>query len=146
MTQLYEAGVTKTTGAAAGPIATLLGPSSLRLDIREIGIFVSSAVASTIGIGRPAAVGAGAATGTLGQALDLADGASLSTLTTSFATTQPTAPTNFMRRLSLPATVGAGVAWIWEPMALKLAASGNLVIWQISTAAVTFDLYVKWAE
>jgi hypothetical protein len=146
MTQLYEAGVTKTTAAAAGPIVTLLAGAASRPDIREIGIFVSSAVAATIGIGRPAAVGAGAATGTLGQATDQADPVSTCTLTTSFATTQPTAPTNFMRRMGLPGTIGAGIVWVWEPQAFNIPASGNLVIWQISALAVTFDLYVKWEE
>jgi hypothetical protein len=147
MTQLYEAGVTKTTTAAAGPIVTLLAPSTARPDIREIGIFIApTAAAAIVGLGRPAAVGAGAATGTLGQAMDAADPTALCTLTTSFATTQPTAPTNFFRRVDLPATVGAGLIWVWGINELSVPQSGNLVLWQISTAIVTYDVYVKWEE
>jgi hypothetical protein len=142
----YEVGLTKTTGAAAGPITTLLTAAGSRAVIREIGIFATTAVAGEIGIGRPAAVGTGAATGTLGQALDSADVAALTTLVTSFATTQPTAPTNFLRRVQLPAVIGAGIVFVWEPQEFIVPISANLVIWQISALAVTYDTYVKWAE
>jgi hypothetical protein len=142
----YEVGLTKTTTAAAGPITTLVTAAGSRAVIREIGIFATTAVAGEIGIGRPAAVGSGALTGTLGQALDSSDVAALTTLVTSFATTQPTAPTNFFRRIQLPAVIGAGIVFVWEPQEFVLPISANLVIWQISTAAVTYDTYVKWAE
>jgi hypothetical protein len=142
----YEIALSKTTGAVAGPIVTLLTAAGSRAVIREIGIFSTTAVAGEIGLGRPAAAGVGAATGTLGQALDSADVAALTTLATSFATTQPTAPTNFFRRLQLPATVGAGIIWAWEPQEFIVPVSANLVLWQISAAAVTYDCYVKWAE
>ena len=142
----YEVGLTKTTTAAAGPITTLLTAAGSRAVIREIGIFATTAVAGEVGIGRPAAVGTGAATGTLGQSLDSADVASLTTLVTSFATTQPTAPTNFFRRIQLHAVIGAGIVFVWEPQEFIVPISANLVIWQISTAIVTYDTYVKWAE
>jgi hypothetical protein len=146
MTQLYEAAVQKVTTAAAGPIATIVATAAARPDIVEIGIFAASAVASTIGLGRPAAVGAGAATGSLGQALDPADPAAVCTLASSFATTQPTAPAVFMRRIDLAATIGAGVIWAWDRNQLCVPQSGNLVILQLSAAIVTYDVYVKWEE
>src|SRR5690349_13165449 len=148
MTQLYEVGLQKTTAAAAGPIFTLLTGSAARPDIREIGIFVSSAPASgpTVGIGRPAAAGAGTATGSLGQATDVNDPAATCTLVSSFATTQPTAPSIFMRRISLPNTIGAGVVWTFDRQDLNIGPSANFVIWQASALAVTYDVYVKWEE
>ena len=142
----YEVGLSKTTTAAAGPIVTLVTASGSRAVIREIGVFATTAVAGEIGIGRPAAAGVGAATGTLGQALDSADVAALTTLATSFATTQPTAPTAVFRRVQLPAVVGAGIVFTWEPQEFVLPISANLVIWQFSAAIVTYDCYVKWAE
>jgi hypothetical protein len=145
--QLYEVGLTKTTAAAAGPIVTLLTSATARPDIREIGIFIApTAAAATIGLGRPAAAGTGTATGTLGQALDAGDPAATCTLVTSFATTQPTAPTNFMRRIDLPATVGAGVVWTYPPNTFNVPVSSNFVIWQLSAVAVTYDIYVQWEE
>lgn len=148
MTQLYMAGVQKVTGAAAGPIATLVAPSTTRPDIREIGIFVASAPATgpTVGFGRPAAVGAGAATGALGQATEPADPAALCTLAASFATTQPTAPAVPMARITLPPSIGAGMVWTFDPNTMAVAQSGNLVLWQFSALAVTYEVYMKWEE
>lgn len=145
--QLYEVGLSKTTTAAAGPILTLLTSSTARPDIREIGIFIApTAAAAQIGIGRPAAAGTGTATGTLGQATDSGDPAATCTLVSSFATTQPTAPANFLRRADLPATVGAGIIWSWPPNSFNVPVSSNLVIWQISAAIVTYDIYIQWEE
>jgi hypothetical protein len=145
MTQLYEAAIQVAKSAAAGPIATLVASSTSRPDVREIGLFATTAVSGTIGIGRPAAVGVTPTMTPLGQATDQADPAATCALVTTFGTA-PTAPSVFMRRITLPAVIGAGVVWTWEPQALNVPASGNLVIWQISTAAVTYDLYVKWEE
>jgi hypothetical protein len=146
MSHLYEVGLAKTTTNAAGPIVTLVTAASPRAEIREIGVFATTAVAGEVGLGRPAAVGVGALTGSLGQALDAADVAAASTLVTSFATTQPTAPTVPFRRIQLPGTVGAGVVWVWEPGALLVAVSANLVVWQFSAAAVGYDCYMKFVE
>lgn len=148
MTQLYEIALQKVTGAAAGPIVTLTSGSAARPDIREIAIFVSSAPATgpTVGVGRPAAQGTGAATGTLGQATDINDPAATCTLVTSYATTQPTAPTAFMRRISLPNSIGAGVIWTYDRQDLNMSPSTSFVVWQISALAVTYDVYIKWEE
>lgn len=146
MSHLYEVAVTKTTGAAAGPVATLLTASAPRAEIREIGVFATTSVAGEIGLGRPAAAGSGAATGSLAQALDAADSAAASTLVTSFATTQPTAPAIPFRHIQLPATAGAGVVWVWAPGELIVPVSANLVIWQFSAAAVNYAVYVKLVE
>lgn len=145
MTQLYEAGIQRVTGAAAGNIATLVAPSTSRPDIREIGIFNTSGVACTIGYGRPAAPWSAPAMTPLGQAADAADPNATCALVTS-GTTAPTAPAVFMRRITLPAVVGSGIIWAFEPQSLNVPQSGNLVIWQTSALAVTYDLYVKWEE
>lgn len=147
MTQMYEAALQKVTGAAAGPIVTMLTTSTSRPDIREIGIFMSSAPATgpTIGLGRPAAVGVTASGGVLGQADDAGDPAAVVSIVPTW-TTAPTAPTNYMRRITLPATIGAGVIWTWEPNMLNVPVSSNFVIYQISALAVTYDIYWKWEE
>lgn len=143
----YEAGLQRTTTAAAGMIATLVTASGSRAVVREIGVSATTAVAGEIGIGKPAANGSGTLTGTLGQPIDFADVAALTTLTTTnFGTSNPTAPTNFLRRFQLPAVIGAGIVWVWEPQEFVIPISSNLVIWQISAAIVTYDVYVKWAE
>ena len=150
---IYEAGNTKTTGASAGIIAVVvpgtLGAGIRIPEVREIGVFNQSGVAAQVGVGIPAAAGTGTLTSVTVQPINQIDAAGNTKLGTSYATTQPTAPTTFYRRADLQAVQGAGVIWTWLPgeFALWSGASVNqLVIWQISTAAVTYDLYVKVAE
>jgi hypothetical protein len=146
--RIYEAGVTKTTGAAAGPIVTI-ATGTRRCEVLELGIFATTAVAGEVGTGRPANTPAGALTGTLVQAGDGSDEAGTTTNTTSWATTQPTAPTNPMRRIQLPAVIGAGIVWTWGPGELMIpasAAASAIVVWQFSALAVTYDVYVKVRE
>lgn len=148
MPRIYEAGVQKTTGAAAGPIITV-ATGTRRCSVLELGIFATTAVAGEVGTGRPGNTPAGALTGTLVQAGDPADEAGTTTATTSWATTQPTAPSNPMRRIQLPAVIGAGIVWSWAPGDLLVPASSTttaLVVWQFSAAAVTYDVYVKVLE
>lgn len=148
MTQLYEAAIQKVSGAAAGHLATLLTSSSARPDLRELGVFVSSAPATgpTIGLGRGTGTTSGATTGQLGIATDFNDLASTCTLVGSWATTQPSVPAGYMRRISLPNAIGAGVIWTWEPQAFNIPPSSFLTLWQISAVATTFDIYARWEE
>jgi hypothetical protein len=150
---IYEVGVQKVTTAAAGPIVTLV-PAAIAVgvrmpEIREIGVFSVSGVAAEVGSGSPAANGTGALTGPLVQALNESDPAGHTTLVTTFATLQPTAPTIFNKRFQLQAVVGAGVIFTFLPGEFPLWAGATIpqwVLWQISTAIVTYDVYVKVAE
>lgn len=145
---LYEASLSKTTGAAAGPIAVVVaGASPVRLpEIREIGIFATTAVAGLVELGKPAAAGVTATTSETVQRMNPMDGtAGVSTLVT-VHTTPATAPANFLRGIQLPATVGAGVVWTWGPGEFVLPSAGQMAIWQASAAAVTYQVYVKVCE
>jgi hypothetical protein len=151
---IYEAGQTKTTGAAAGPIVTILpgtlGAGIRAPEIREIGVFNVSGVAGEIGTGIPAAAGTGGASASeTVQALNQLDPAGHTTLITSFTTLQPTAPGNPYRRAEVQAVVGAGVIWTWAPGEWILwsgATIPQVVVWQFSSLAVTYDVYIKVAE
>ena len=137
MSHIYEAAVTLATGALAEHIATIF-PATPRAEIREIGIFVGSAAAGEVGLGRPAAAAAGTiAGGVTVQPGDPADAAGATILApqngtnTTFGTTQPTAPANFMRRMPLPAIIGAGIVWSWGPGEMIAGSAANqLVIWR----------------
>jgi hypothetical protein len=150
---IYELGLTKTTSTAAGPVFTFV-PATIAVgtappEIREIGIFNQSGVAAELGIGVPAAAGTGGVTGGTVQQLSPWEAAGHTQLATSFASTQPTAPAPFMRRWELQAVVGAGSIFTWAPGEFILwagAAIPQLVIWQISALAVTYDFYAKVAE
>jgi hypothetical protein len=150
---IYEIGLAKTTGAAAGPVGTVV-PATIAVgtgppEIREIGIFNVTGVAAELGIGVPSAAGTGTVGGSTVQALTPWRAAGHTVVTTSFGTLQPTAPANFMRRWELQAVPGAGSIFTWAPGEFVLwagAAVNQLVIWQISALAVGFDFYVKIAE
>lgn len=150
---IYEVGWTYTSGAAAHAIGEII-PATLAAgkrppEIREIGIFLNTAVAAQFGLGRPAAIGITPATEVTVQAGNSMDTIAGSTVVAASWATAPTVPGTFMRRADLPAQAGAGVIWVWNPGELVLwsgAAINTIVPWQISALAVTYDLYVKVAE
>lgn len=150
---IYEIGLAKTTSTAAAPVATIVPAalaSGVRMpEIREIAVYNQSGAAAEIGLGIPAAAGSGTITGGTVQALVQLDPAGHTQVATSFGTSQPTAPANFYRRAQLQAVAGAGSIWTWLPGEFLLwqgATIPQVVIWQFSTVAVTYDIYVKVAE
>lgn len=150
---LYEASLAKTTSTAAAPIAVIvpgaLAAGTTRMpEIREIGIFNQSGAAAEIGLGIPAVAGVTPTTSEIVQPLNQLDPAGHTTLVT-VHTTPATAPANFYRRAELQAVAGAGVIWTWAPGEWLLwsgASVNQVVIWQLSALAVTYDIYVKTCE
>lgn len=151
---IYEAGWVISTTAAAGPIGEII-PATLATAkrppiIREIGIFVSTPAASVaiVGIGRPGAIGITPGSLATVQALDSMDTIAGNTTVATTWGTKPTSPT-IMRRFDLQAVAGAGVIFQYQGDEFKLwsgATINTLVVWQLSTSAVTYDCYVKVAE
>jgi len=127
-----------TAAAAAWEIRAADTPGRLR--ITELGIFLAAATSSVFGIGRPAAIGVTPTTPVNFLQEDpaniLADDVALSALAWG---TGPTEPTNFLRRITLPGTVGAGVIWTF-PEGLVIPVSDSIVLWNIGTNAVV-DAY-----
>jgi hypothetical protein len=150
---IYEAALTKTSGAAAAALCEII-PATLAAgkrppEIREIGVFNVSGVAAEFGIGRPAAIGVTPGTEVTVQAADSMDVIAGNTVIAASWGTGPTVPGTFMRRAELQAVTGAGVIFTWLPGELVLwsgAAVSTLILWQISVLAVTYDIYVKVAE
>jgi hypothetical protein len=110
-----------------------------RAALMEMGISINAATASVFGLGRPAAIGV---TPTTPQTVLAEDsGAPAGTVTTALAWgTGPTVPANFFRRVSLPATIGAGIIWTF-PRGLLIAISNSVVLWNIVTGSVA-DVWV----
>lgn len=150
---ILEGATTKTTGAAAGIIAVIvpaaLGSGVMPPEIREIGLFNVSGVAAEIGIGIPAAAGTGTLTSVTVQDITNFGATGATKIGTSYATTQPTAPANFFRRAEIQGVVGAGLIFTWQPGEFPIWAGATVntpIIWQLSSLAVTYDVYVKVAE
>jgi hypothetical protein len=142
----YEIGVAKTTGAAAGLLCQLRAGSARDAEVVEIGIFATTAVAGEVALIRPSVVGATFTSSAVGAALDNIAGAAASVVDTA-AGTAPTIGTNYMRRIQFPATIGAGVIWSWpRENCPVIPVSGSLALWQLSAAAVGYDVYWAWYE
>jgi len=150
---LYEAGWTITSGAAAQALGEII-PAALATgkrppEVREVGIFSQSGVAAIVGIGQPAAIGVTPATESTVQATNTFDTIAGNTVVAASWATKPTAPTAPRRRADIQALQGAGIIWTWgegEFVMWQGASVSTVVLWQFSTAAVTYDCYIKVAE
>ncbi len=146
----YEVGVQSVAAASAAAYCTIRGATGQRVRIREIGISLNAATASSIGLGRPANTPV-ATTSVLLQNKDPADAASITNFDTAWSTA-PTVPAQFLRRIVLPATAGAG--WIWtfpddEPLILDKTAGSNqwVVLWNFGAGAGSvLNVYVVTKE
>src|SRR5690349_21364756 len=141
----YNIGFSKAALSAAGLIAQLRAGSGRDLRIFEIGLFANTAVNAEVGLIRPTAVGATFTSTSVGAALDNASAAGVAVVDTA-ATTAPTIGTNYMRRIQLPATIGAGVIWTF-PLGINVPVSTSIALWQITAGAgPAFDGYFDYDE
>ena len=138
---IYSLGVRTVDGTITAPAWEIrTGATPGRAKLLEIGFFLVAATASQLGLGRPAAIGT-----TPTAPVDflpedpndvLASGVIQSAVAWGGA---PTVPTAFLRRISLPATIGTGVIWTF-PKGITIPVSGGLVIWNISACSL-LDAY-----
>lgn len=116
------------------------GATPGRARLIELGFFLAAATASVIGFGRPAAIGTTPTSPVNFLPEDpndiVASGVIQSALAWAGA---PTIPTSFMRRISLPATIGTGVIWTF-PEGIVIPVEASLILWNLSTNAV-MDAY-----
>ena len=145
MSKLYTRAA-RTSNVTSGEATwELRSGTNSRLYIRELGIFMGAATASTFGLGRPAAIGITPTTPVVGQAHDPADAAGIGATALAWAT-KPTTPTSsiYLRRIGLPAAIGAGVIWTFnEPLIVSV--SSSIVVYNLATNGVA-DIYVTWEE
>lgn len=146
MSGIYTNGFSSVGAAAGAAYLTLHTGANLRARIQEIGFFVAANTSSSIGLGRPANTPT-ATTSQLGQAEEPADPASTVNVDTAWGTA-PTAPTVFMRKITVPNVTGNGVIWTWVPGSeLIVPVSSWLVLWNFGAGAGSvLNGYVKWAE
>jgi hypothetical protein len=135
---IYSLSQRTTSGTNATAAWEVIAAATNKPKIMELGLSNNAATASVFGLGHPQAIGI---TPTSPQTfLSEEDGNGATGLTTAAVAwnTGPTVPANFFRRVSLPATIGAGVIWTF-PRGLQLATSGvtsTLVLWVAATASV----------
>jgi hypothetical protein len=122
----------RTTNVTSGQAAfELRTGGTLRAKVLEVDIFLAATTASTYGLGRPQAIGGTPTTPVQVLAEDAADPAG-SAQTALAWSVGPTIPSQFFRRISLPATVGTGVIWTF-PRGLVIPSSNSIVLWNLAS-------------
>lgn len=140
----YEVTATTAAAAASAAYATLHTGASVPAKIWEIGFWTNAGTASAVSLVRASNTPV-ATTSNLGQKLDAASPASTVNLDTAWSTA-PTTATPYLRSVSLPATAGSGVIWVFQ-RPLILAVSTWLVFWNFGAGAgAACSLYCSWSE
>lgn len=145
----YGAGVSK-AAPGAGTAACVIRPATADdVEIREIGVFNSTAVASSIGLIRTLTMGT-ASTSTLVQAEDPQRPAGTCNVDTAWSVAPTIAASPiYIRKIVLPNTIGAGVIWTFGPGELwaRNGATSALALWNFGGgAAAALELYVRIYE
>lgn len=141
----YSTGINTTaTSTGTGRVQIRAG-SSDRVLIREIMLTIGAATASTFGLYRSATLGT-ASTSVVAVPQDGADGAAGAVIETAWSAA-PTISTNVpLRRLTVPATIGAGFIWQFYDQPLIIPLSGGVILWALSATAAVQDIYVVHDE
>lgn len=146
----YELAVRTPAAAAGAPYATILPASGQRMRIMEIGISLSAATASSVGVIRTLTAGT-ATTSQIGAAADAADSAAVGAIGTAWSTAPTIAATPvYLRRFTTAAAIGPAVIFTWpldQPLVATNGATTSLVLWNFGAAAGSaLDVYVAWLE
>lgn len=147
----YEAGALCVAPASAVAYIELTGNAVRRAYVRELSMFLNTAVAANkVQLGRPAAKAVTPANQFLGQAQDPANAAGVTQWSTTWGTA-PTVPAVAMRQFDLAGTVGSGVIFTWpadgELIIPSTTGISALVFWNGSASTgPAADYYGAWGE
>jgi hypothetical protein len=138
------------TGPSAGAPFAVLAPTTKAVVVREVGLVIVAATATSFGIIRSATVGTASST-LEGQPHNPSEAASTAGLATAWSAAPTIAGSPaWIRRVELPATAGGSVIWRFdedEPLIAIPGATGALVFWNFGAgAASNADLHVTWDE
>lgn len=123
----YSAGFSKAAPLTGTFISQVRTTSSKDIRIWEIGVFASTAVALSVGLIRSLTVGATFTT--ISPVADDTSAGAATVLVDTAITTQPTITANtYLRKVVLPATIGAGVIWSF-PMGVVVPVSSGMLLW-----------------
>ena len=141
---IYSISQRTSSGTAATAAWEIISTSAqVRPAILELGLTQNAATAGVFGLGRPQAKGVTPTTPQTSLAEDYNEVVGNTTVAVAWGT-GPTVPLNFFRRISCPATIGAGVIWTF-PRGLIIQSNFSIVLWVIATAPVV-DVYAVTNE
>jgi len=141
----FSLGFSTPAAAASAAYANLITASTERAYVREIGLFLNAATASSIGLIRPATVGT-ATSPVAGQPVDAADAAATATVGTAWSAAG-TVGSNYLRKITLPAAIGNGIIWTFGERDLVVPVSSCLFLWNYGgSAGSVLNGYIVWDE
>jgi hypothetical protein len=143
----YQVSVTTPAAAASAAFATIRAGASSRVRLLELGVFTNAATATSVALTRATNTFV-PTTSIIGQPYDTGDPTSIANVDTAWSTAPTVTIANSLRRIALPATIGAGVIWTFDPMfAVGPAGVGGLVLWNFgSGAGSALNVYAVWEE
>ena len=122
----FSAGVKTTAGSTILPIMTLWSSATNQVNVREIGVFNTTATAFDIKVVRlssgPGTVGAGLVETPIDNPLAVAGGMAFTTQTAGTITM-----TDAGYRASIGAAIGAGMVWTFGAEGFEIVAAGGTV-------------------
>jgi len=121
--------------------AEVIGSANTGFKAMEMGFTQNTGTASVFGMGVPAAIGVTPGTT---STFVYEDGGNTSTALTTVALTWATSPTNpsvYSRRVSTPATIGAGICWTF-PRGFAVLKAKTLTCSNIGTTVVLDEWWV----
>lgn len=140
-------GFTTPAAAAGAAYADLVATSTDRLRVREIGLFVNAATATSVGLIRSASLGTRTSPST-GQQGDPAEPAATGTIAVawSVAPTISGSPL-YLKKIVVPAAIGNGFIWTFGPNDLVVPVSAGLLLWNFGAGAGSISNgYIVWEE
>jgi hypothetical protein len=146
MGSLYTQGFSTVAAASGAAYCTFHTGASRVARIRELGLSVNAATASSFGLIRPSNTPV-ASTSVLVLPEDPTDPAGTVNVDTAWSTA-PTIGTVFLRKFTVPAVIGNGVIWTWNPgEELIINLSAYLVLWNFGAGAGSvLNGYIKLIE
>lgn len=130
----------RTTNVTAGqPNVEIYTPSTLAVKVMEIGFALTTATAGAYGLGRPSSQGITPVAAVFLPEQNSVDPTAKTNASLSWGT-PPGVPAAYLRRVFVPATIGAGVIWTF-PRGLYIPVSASLVLHNIVTPAV-LDVWI----
>lgn len=123
-----------TNAAATSDCLEIIAGANNAYRLLELGFTLNAATATTLGYGTPAAIGV-TPVGVTALAEDSGNTTAGNTQGSLSWGTQPTIPANFFRRVSLPATIGAGIIWTF-PRGISVLKAKSTTVWNFVAGSV----------
>jgi hypothetical protein len=118
----------------------IIASTSLGYRLLEVGTTINAATASVFGLGTPGATGVTPTTPVTVLGEDAGNTTAGNSNTALAWATQPTAPTSYYRRVSLPATIGSGIIWTF-PRGIQVLKTKSLVLANITVVSAA-DIWI----